>query len=169
MTTLLAIVPWYYRAVAVALLAGALVGFGWVKGAAHVQGRWDAEAAAQALQASRIQTSQAETTVQVVTEYVDRVKVVHEKAKTIIKEVPVYVPVEADAGCTVNHGFVVVHDAAAGGTVPGPPGPADAAPSGVALSAVAVTVADNYGICHENSTQLEALQEWIREMIAAQP
>ena len=34
--------------------------------------------------------------------------------------------------------------------------------SWVALSTVAETVTENYGTCHENAAQLEALQEWVR-------
>jgi len=169
MGLLFAAVPGGYKWLAALALVAALLAFGWIKGAAHVQGRWDAEAAAQTLRAARIETRQAEATVKVVTEYVDRVRVVREKAQTIIKEIPVYVTQEADSACVVPHGFVVVHDAAASNTLPPPPGPADAAPAAVALSAVAATVADNYGLCHENATQLVALQEWIHEMIAAQP
>lgn len=39
---LLAVVPWYYRALAVALLVAAVWGHGWVKGAAHVEAKFDA-------------------------------------------------------------------------------------------------------------------------------
>lgn len=39
---LTALIPAPYRALALALLAAALVGFGWVKGAGHVQDKWDA-------------------------------------------------------------------------------------------------------------------------------
>lgn len=40
----------------------------------------------------------------------------------------------------------------------------DAAAAGIALSAVAGTVAANYQTCHENAEQLRALQTWIVEM-----
>lgn len=40
---------------------------------------------------------------------------------------------------------------------------ADAASAGIALSAVAGTVAANYQICCENAEQLRALQAWVRE------
>ncbi len=54
----------------------------------------------------------------VVTQHVNRIRVVREKGETIIKEVPVYVPVQADAACTINRGFVRLHDAAAAGELP---------------------------------------------------
>ncbi len=157
-------IPWPYRWLALAALAVVLISFGWVKGAGHVQARWDAVVQQQTLHAAVVQKRQAEATVKVVTEYVDRVRVVREKGDTIIKEVPVYVPVQADAACTINRGFVRLHDAAAAGKLPEPARDADAAAAGVALSAVAGTVAANYQTCHENTEQLRALQTWIREM-----
>ena len=160
------LVSWPYRLLTLIALAAALVGFGWVKGAEHVQAQWDAAIQQQSLQVAALRQKQAEATVKVVTQYVDRVRVVREKGDTLIKEVPVYVPVEADTACTIHRGFVRLHDAAAAGELPGPAGDTDAAAAGVALSAVAGTVVDNYQTCHENAEQLRALQAWVREMRA---
>ncbi len=160
----LSLVPWPYRLLIVAVLAAALVGVGWVKGASHVQAEWDAEVVKQSLTAARVEKAQAQATVQVVTEYVDRVKIVRQAGETIIKEVPVYVPAQADAACVLSRGFVRLHDAAAQGIVPEPAGNSDASPAGVALSAVAGTVAENYTACRANAEQLSALQSWILEM-----
>jgi len=162
----MSLIPWPYRLLALAALAVALIGFGWVKGAGHVQAQWDAAAQQQTLKAAAIRQRQAEATVKVVTQYVDRVRIVREKGDTIIKEVPVYVPVQADAACTINRGFVRLHDAAAAGELPETARDADAAPAGLALSAVAGTVAANYQTCHENAEQLRALQAWISEVRA---
>jgi len=161
------VIPWPYRLLALAALGVALVGFGWVKGAGHVQAQWDTAVQQQALQAAAIRERQAQATVKVVTEYVDRVRIVREKGETIIKEVPIYVPVQADAACTINRGFVLLHDAAAAGELPETAGDADAAAANIALSAVAGTVAANYQTCHENAEQLRALQVWVSEMASA--
>ena len=162
----MSLIPWPYRWLALVLLAAALFGFGWIKGAGHAQTQWDAAVQKQALQAAAVGERQAQATVKVVTQYVDRVRVVREKGDTIIKEVPVYVPVQADAACTINRGFVRLHDAAAAGELPETARDADAAPAGLALSAVAGTVAANYQTCHENAEQLRALQAWISEVRA---
>jgi hypothetical protein len=82
--------------------------------------------------------------------------------RTIVREVPRYVTREADAHCIVPRGFVRLHDAAAQSVVPVPAGEPDDAPSGVELSAVAGTVADNYGACHETAERLTGLQAWVR-------
>lgn len=162
----MSVIPWPYRLLVLAVLGVALVGFGWIKGASHVQAQWDAAIQQQALQTAAIRERQPQATVKVVTQYVDRVRIVREKGETIIKEVPVYVPVQADAACTINRGFVRLHDAAAAGDLPEPARDADAAATGIALSAVAGTVAANYQTCHENAEQLTALQVWVSEMSA---
>ena len=163
----MSLIPWPYRWLALVLLAAALIGFGWVKGAGHVQTQWDAAVQKQTLQVAAVRERQAQATVKVVTQYVDRVRVVRAKGDTIIKEVPVYVSVQADAACTINRGFVRLHDAAAAGDLPESARDADATPAGIALSAVAGTVAANYQTCHENAEQLRALQTWIRELVAS--
>lgn len=153
-----------YKALAAVALCAALFGLGVATGRNQVTEDWEAAKAKQHARVEAVKTAQAVATVEVVTKYVDRVKVVRERGVTITKEVPVYVTKEADAHCTVPAGFVSLHDAAARGGVPDPPGGADAATSGIALSAVAGTVAGNYERCHENAEQLTALQSWIREM-----
>ena len=163
----MSLIPWPYRCLALDLLAAALSGFGWIKGAGHVQAQWDAAIQQQALQTAAARERQAQATVKVVTQYVDRVRVVREKGDTIIKEIPVYVTTQADAACTVNRGFVRLHDAAAAGELPEPARDTDAAAAGIALSAVAGNVAANYQqTCHENAEQLTALQVWVSEMSA---
>ena len=157
------LIAWPYRLLTLAALCIALFGFGWLKGASNLQAQWDAATAAQQQAHAQAQIRQAEATVQVVTQYVDRIQVVREKGDTLIQEVPVYVPVQADAACTVHRGFVSLHDAAAAGELPQPARDADAPAEGLALSAVAATVVSNYQTCHENAEQLKALQDWIRQ------
>lgn len=142
-----------------ALVAALLFGLGWAARGDYEQGQ------AKQAEIDRIGKAFAQGqelgTVRdnVVTEYVDRVQVIKERGATIIKEVPVYVSAQADAACTVNAGFVRVHDAAARSLpAPDPAGDADAAPSGVALSAVAETTAENYTRCNVNAERLTKLQ-----------
>lgn len=161
MGALLAIVPWPYRALALIALAAALLGFGWMKGAEHVQAKWDAATTEQSLSVARIKQKQAEATVQVVTKYIDRVRVVQIAGDTIIKEVPKYVPSDSPA---LPAGFRLLHDAAAGG-YPIPASGTDAA--AVPAEVAAETIAANYTTCRENAEKLTALQEWVRAQEAA--
>lgn len=119
-----------------------------------------ARAQAQAAQA-REAKARAAVNERVVTVYVDRVRTVQGRTRTIIREVPTYVPASAPA---LPAGFRVLHDAAAAGEVPDPARIADAAP--VPAQDAAGTVAGNYGTCHETAAQLTALQEWIRQQQA---
>lgn len=121
----------------------------------------DAEAMTASL---RSQLDSTEAGVIKVTEYVDRVHTVYVKGDTIIKEIPRYVPAQADAACTIPIGFVRVHDAAAAGTMLGPGArDTDAASSGIAISTVAGAIAGNYTVCHANAEQLNALQQLLRD------
>ena len=124
----------------------------------------EAARAKQAAQVAKVAEKQAEVTTKVVTEYVDRVKVVREKAREIVKEVPIYVPADS---CPLPSGFRVLHDAAALGvpSVPDAAARADAAP--VPAQTVAATVADNYGACRETAEQLKGLQAWLIQQQAA--
>lgn len=100
----------------------------------------------------------------IVIRYVDRVQEVRTVGATIVREVPRYVTVEADRACVVPVGFVQLHDAAAAGVSPAAAGVGnpDAPAAGLALSAVAETVAGNYTACHETTEQLIALQAHVR-------
>lgn len=115
-------------------------------------------------QGLRDQLAAAKTSERIVTQYVDRVQVIRERGATLTKEVPIYVPAQADAACTVPAGFVRLHNVAATGdlALPGAAGTAHASASGVALSTVAGTVVDNYATCAANAAQLTALQDWVR-------
>lgn len=156
--------PWKLIGI-LAIVASAFVG-GCQHGAKSVTAKWDAERAETEIQFQQLVAKQAQATTQVVTQYVDRVRVVKQRGADIVKEVKVYVPAQADAACTVPRGFVRLHDAAAEGVIPDTPGLADASPSGIALSTTTATVVDNYGRYHEVAEQLKALQQWVREQQA---
>ncbi|HWV03541.1 hypothetical protein [Ralstonia sp.] len=112
----------------------------------------------------RTQLDNARRATVTVTQYVDRERIIRVKGDTIIKEVPRYVPAQADAACVVPRGFVRLHDAAAAGAVPdSDTGDADAAPAGVALSTLASTVAANYTDCHVDAARLSSLQQTLRD------
>ena len=64
----MSVIPWPYRLLALAALGVGLVGFGWIKGASHVQAQWDAAIQQQTLQAAAVRERQAQATVKVVTQ-----------------------------------------------------------------------------------------------------
>jgi hypothetical protein len=95
----------------------------------------------------------------IVTKYVDKIRYV-EKVK--IQTVKEFITAEADKSCTINNGFVRVHDAAAGATTLTSTS-TDADPSSVKLSNVAEVVVDNYAEYNKTKVQLESLQNWVRD------
>lgn len=98
----------------------------------------------------------------IVTEFVDRIQYI-DRVRVQDRVVREYITVEVDQACTINEGFVVVHNAAA--TLEPLPSPDEShsKPSDVTLSQVAAVVADNYTKYHQVKAQLEALQKWITE------
>lgn len=105
----------------------------------------------------------AELTHEVITQYVDRVKIVEGKTHEIIKKVPVYITKESDDKCTINNGFVSLHDYASKNEVPDSTGTINENPSDVKLSTVAETISQNYGTYYQVVEQLKSLQDWIRK------
>jgi hypothetical protein len=92
--------------------------------------------------------------------------------QTQIKEVPVYVPVQADARYVLPDGLVRLHDLAALGLpVPETAGDVDAAagflePSRTPPSRLATTIVENYGVCHADAARLSGLQDWVLKQAA---
>lgn len=123
---------------------------------------WKLKVAAAELKAAQTETKSAEATVQVVTKYVERLKVVKEKGDVIIKEVPKYITEKSDAECVIPKSFVMLHDLASKNEVPNSTGVIDESASTTKLSTVAETVVINYKTYHELAEQLIALQDWIK-------
>ncbi len=167
-----------FRAPAVQVFAGAFAGLallcladarGHARGVVAERGRWEARLRADQAQAAKVAEVQAVAGATVGAAVAERQAEIRILRQTLIREVPRYVTVEADARCAVPVGFVRLHDAAAAGvpTVADTAGqPADA-PSGLALSAVAETVADNYGACHADAEALRGWQAWWRAVSEA--
>lgn len=112
---------------ALAALVAASAGWGYTRGATAVQDRWDAAAVKQSLTAAIVRQRQAEVTERVVTEYVDRVRVVERAAEAVIREVPVYVKdhCEPDGRLPAGVRWVLNAAACAGRCPPDAAGDAD--------------------------------------------
>ena len=142
----------------------AILVFGvYMEGGIATQEKWEAKVAEVKLEMAQKETASVETTVKVVTKYVNKVQIVKEKGNDIIKQVPVYITKDADTKCDVPTGFVVLHDSASRNEVPDTTRKVDETTSSVKISGVAETVVDNYTTYHEVAEQLRSLQEWVRE------
>lgn len=155
------LLPWWSKYAAIAALLAAVWLHGFVKGGDRVERAWEAQRVAD----ERVYTDgvvrAAKVADRVVYQYIDRYRTVVERGKTIVKEVPKYVTVEAASRCVVPNGFVWLHDAATGQAVlPATPERADDPATGVDLATVATTVGENYTTCSATREQLIALQAW---------
>lgn len=158
------------KALMIPLIAAGAMGIGYK----HAETDWemkfkDLEVKAALLEAdnARLETQGEKITVEYVTKYVDRIKIVKEKGDEILVKVPVYITEKADAGCVINHGFRVLHDSAAANTpeVPNATGPSYESPTELKLSTVGSTVGQNYQTYHEVREQLIQLQDWIKDQV----
>ncbi len=167
-----------WRGYALAAAVALAVGFsgGWTvrdwkaarDDAASIEAAHQAELAAVDA-ALKLERTQAATSDGIAAEAAEAQVQIRTVTRTLIKEVPVYVTPDDDRRCVVPVGFVRIHDAAAAGrtAIPDPAGRPDDAPSGLALSAVAGTVVENYaGTCAANARQLSDLQAWVRAQAA---
>ena len=91
-----------------------------------------------------------------VTEYVDRVQDLQKTSRAIIKEV-----IHVQDTCTLSADWRMLHDSAVYNAVSDTT--RDSEEGTVTATDALETVAANYGICHENSQTLQALQSWVRE------
>jgi hypothetical protein len=153
----------WFKYVAILVIVGGLLGFVWYKGDMHGSAKLTAYKVAQADAAAKIVVKQAAVTTKVVTEYVHDLRIIHEKAATIIKTVPVYVTKYDDSRCTINNGFVRVWQYSNDNTVPPAPASTDETPSPLVLSDIATEHAKEAELFNEQREQLMALQKWVIE------
>lgn len=161
--------PYIFGALIAIGLALTLYGFGYTAGKRVVMAEFNeyrAMIAARDLEAERLaikdlafRTRQAEVIVEEVLVEVEKIRTVY---RNITKEVTVYVPSDS---CELPAGWRLLHDAAAEGRDPEPPGSPDAAP--VPAQDAAITVIENYESCRINAERLEGLQQWVREVAGA--
>ena len=133
-------------------------------GIANEEG-WQKKVLEQQAEIAKLKQQEAEVTTKVVTKYIDKITVVKETNNEIAK----YINQDADAKCQLPVSFSVLHDAAAKNELPDSTRATDARASDVKLSEATTTVVGNYGICNQNSEQLKALQQWIREQQKLNP
>lgn len=147
------------------LLVGVLLSF-WLygvyqyeRGQKHVQDQWDeSRKLGQAIVEDLKLRANAVVTIieeRVVTE----TKVIHEKADTIIKEIPVYIPVDTP---DLPGGFRLLHDAAATSRLPNE---TTTSGSPVPVADAARTITLNYESFHLCRSSLRAWEDWYQEQL----
>lgn len=151
------------KALAIVLLGIGLFMWGHHVGSQSITDKWQASITADAVaQANLVHASDIVTT-QVVTQTIERIKVVLTQGATITKEVPLYVTQKADAQCTLTTGFARVLNAASGGEALDANATTGANDSalGISLSDATSVIASNLIQCRADQARLRGLQTWI--------
>lgn len=109
-------IPWQVFACAGVVLVLGISGWKlYDLGQDHKQDEWDESIARGKVIVEQLKAKQGTVTTKVVTETVERIKIVKEKGDTIVKRVEVLIPASTP---DMPGGFRVLHDAAAANTVP---------------------------------------------------
>ena len=133
------------------------VGIGYYRG---VQRLWDYQVE-QAQAAIRVVVKQGAVTERIVTRYVERKEQIRTIEKIVEKEIVRYVDAHLD-DYPLSRAAVILHDAAAAGSVPDPAGAVDGTASGIKASALTQACTANYAEYHQVASRLISLQDWVR-------
>ena len=163
------LIPVQFRLPAQILGVALVVVSVWLEGGLYNQANWQDQIAAQKQEIARLDAASKEVTVKTVNKYIERTRIVKEKADVIVKEIPKYIIQEHDSKCAIPVAAIVLHDAAAKNELPDAARLADDRTSDVTLSRLLDTTALNYGTFYEVREQLKALQDWIRDQKALNP
>lgn len=123
----------------------------------HKQSEWDESIARGKVIVEQLKSKQGTVTTKIVTQTVERIKIVKEKGDTIVKRVEVLIPASTP---DLPGGFRVLHDAAAANTVPDSTEGTNAEP--VPVRTASSTIARNYETCHLAITELQGLRQWVQ-------
>lgn len=102
---------------------------------------------------------QSRIVTKVVTQYVDRVKVIHDTVTSNQQQATTILKPQTN----LSEGWVYLHDSTVLGLVADPSKTSNQTPSNIPDNQALSTVIDNYGACQANAAQLKALQEWVSE------
>lgn len=128
------------------------------KGQADIQAQWDASIERGKARIEQLKAQQLTVNMIVDTQFVERTKVIKEKGEVLVKEIPVYIPVDTP---DLPGGFRVLHDAAVRSTIPSAAESIGAAP--VRVADATETIIGNYTTCHLIREEVEAWRQWYQE------
>lgn len=107
-----------------------------------------------------LERKNAQVKERIVTQYVDRVRVVKQQEVVYRDRAIASVPQQA----VMSNGWIYLHDASATSAEANVENSSDAKPSGVTDTQALAAIVSNYSRCNANANQLESLQSWIKQM-----
>lgn len=154
------VIPLPYKIAAAVFLLITAFGIGYMKGSSRAD-VIIAEAGAKASeQIAELERKNSEISNTVVTKYVDKVRIVKEREYVYLGQAQNNVPGQFN----LSAGWLYLHDFGAKGSDADSTRASDATASAIRDNQALGVVLRNYSSCRETSSQLEALQQWIRDM-----
>ena len=141
--------------IAIAAFGGLL----FLSGQAASDREWEQKMSDARERIAQLEKRAPEVTVQVVTEYVDKIKYIDRHSVQTVKE---FITVEVDKACTLNKGFERLYDASVKNTLIKPE-PSDSEPTDIMLSDIAALDKHNIEQFHKMKAQNNSLKKWIVE------
>lgn len=137
-----------------------MLGFGlFFAGKESERTAWEIKMNEARIEIMELQAKASEINTVVLTEFYPQIRYVDKVQQQVVTE---YITKTNDQACTINNGFVRLHDSVVTKT-PITPVEQDKESSTVVLSDVGSVVKDNYSACHRTAIQLKALQDWVKK------
>lgn len=154
-------IPLPYKILAIVLIAIGAFGYGMKLGTDKAKVEIERFAVQNEQLKNDLEKEQNNIKEKVVTEFIDRVKVVKEKEYVFLNQAENNVPAQFN----LSNGWVYLHDAATGasGGNADPTRSSDATASDIKDNQALATIISNYSACLQNSQQLIGLQKWALE------
>lgn len=154
------LIPWTEYKFPIQLVAVAAIGgLLFLSGQAKSDREWEQKMSDARERISQLEKRSPEVSIQVVTEYIDRIKYIDRPTVHTVKE---FITVEVDKACTINRGFERLYDAAVKND-PIKPEPTDSEPTDLVLSDIATIDSHNIKQFHKLKAQNDSLKKWIKE------
>lgn len=152
-----------YRAIAVVLLFVGVLTYGYVKGISHEQNKQMAAQSANSAKSVRVSKDQNAVNAGTYKRLEETLTNLELRYQKLRKGIPGHVS-KTDHTCKLSTGWVLLHDAAASGAVPGPPTIAEANPSAVtAVEALEGAVIPNYQEYNRCREQVIEMNRWYED------
>ena len=125
------------------------------------ESKWKLREAEQLAAIQLLKANTSEVTVQIVTKYVDRVKLI-EKEKLIYANTQPWLNQTTVNSFPLPNGAIRLLDSAASGNVPDSPSSSDGTASEIKIDTAVTVITENYIDCRVTAERLTSLQEWVR-------
>lgn len=161
----LAVPPWV-RPALLAAAAASLYMLGVLRGVTTEGQKHVDYVIAQSGRSAALAAKQIQIVHDVEIQYRDRIRTIHLTGEKNVEAAPQLVTADDSRQCTVNAGFVRLHDAAWTNSIAAPAAESDREPTAVSLTDIAEADADNAASCHDWREQAIGLRIFYNQLRA---